>query len=131
MVKKHPLAKIAYQEVQNLISDAVDFVKDNTQDILKWHDEKTLSQIPKLVGRLENGIPPNESVAEINEQEGIYNTHPAAIPAILISGWMYETFWQEKSNADKRLMTYKTLSRLILKACEDINTIEKTQQCQS
>jgi len=134
LVKKHPLAKIAYQEVQNLILDAVDFVKDNTQDVLKWHDEKTLSQIPKLVGRLENGIPPNESVAEINEQEGIYNTHPAAIPAILISGWMYETYWQEKFNADEadeRVMTYKTLSRLILKACEDIETIKKSQQCQS
>jgi len=134
LVKKHPLAKIAYQEVQNLISYAVDFVKDNTQDVLKWHDKKTLSLIPKLVGRLENGIPPNESVAEINEQEGIYNTHPAAIPAILISGWMYETYWQEKFDADEvdeRVMTYKTLSRLILKACEDIQTIEKIQQCQS
>jgi len=134
LVKKHPLAKIAYQEVQYLISDAVDFVKDKTQDVLKWHDKKTLSQIPKLVGRLENGIPPNESVAEINEQDGIYNTHPAAIPAILISGWMYETYWQEKFNtdeADGKVMTYKTMSRLILKACEDIETIKKSQQCQS
>ena len=129
-VKKHPLAKIAYQEFQNIISDAVDFVKNNTHNVLKWHDDKILNQIPKLVGRLENGIPPNESITEIDEQEGIYNTQPADIPAILISGWMYETYWQEKFEADEKIMTYKTLSRLILKACEDISNIEKTQKCQ-
>jgi len=131
LINKHKLAKIAYKEVKTLISDAVNFVKDNTINISKWYDKKTLNQIPTLVGRLENGIPPNEAIIEINEQEGVYKTHPAAIPAILISGWMYETYWQEKFDSDERVMTYKTLSRLILKACEDIQTIEKIQQCQS
>jgi len=134
LMNKHKLAKIAYQEVKELLSDAVDFVKDKTRNISKWYDEEILSQIPTLVGRLENGIPPNEMITEVNEARGNYNTKPATLPAILISGWVYETYWQQECDPDgqnERVMKYKTLSRLVLKACEDIKTIEKTQQCQS
>jgi len=131
LIDKHKLAKIAYKEIKTLISDAVNFVKNNTTNILKWYDEKPLSQIPALVGRLENGIPPNEMITEVNEAKVTYNTKPATIPAILISGWIYETYWQERFGPDEKVMKYKTLSRLILKACEDIETIEKIQQCQS
>lgn len=131
LINKHKLAKIAYKEFKTLIPDAVNFVKNNTTNILKWYGEKPLSQIPALVGRLENGIPPNEIITEVSEAKGTYITKPATIPSILISGWIYETYWQERFGQDEKVMKYKTLSRLILKACEDIETIEKIQQCQS
>ena len=50
--------RIAYAEVDILISDAHDYVVSQLPGtISKWTDEKVLDQIPILVDRLEKGIP--------------------------------------------------------------------------
>ena len=125
LVQKHPQAKIAYQEVERLLPEMVKFVKTQlSEGIHKWHHKEITQQIPKLVERLKNGIPPNEIIIEINEMKDDvrYETKPAKLPAILIAGWIYETYWQKTFKENGDTMKYKTMSRLLLKACEDSRT---------
>jgi hypothetical protein len=124
-----PFSKIAYIEVNKLIPEACDHVKSNLESISRWTDEKVLKQIPELVNRLQNGIPPNEipniSFDEV-EKSGSYSPEPAELPAILIAGWMYQIYREKngaEEEADKELLSYDTLSRLLLKACEDSEMI--------
>ena len=126
LVQKHPQAKIAYQEVERLLPEMVEFVKTHLpKDIHRWYHEKNTRQIHKLVERLDKGIPPNEVIVEINEIADVkYKTIPAKLPAILIAGWIYETYWQKTFEEDGDTMKYKTMSRLLLKACEDSRTIK-------
>ncbi|GAH03875.1 unnamed protein product, partial [marine sediment metagenome] len=58
-------------------------------------------------------------VDEIGEKPK-YETESAELPAILIAGWIYETYWQKKYTPDGKIMPYETMCRLLLKACEDI-----------
>lgn len=123
LLEKHPQAKIAYDQVQRLLPEANKFVKKVLPDkVCKWHSEKVLDQIPELLERLEKGIPPNELVVRINKSAGKekYETQSAELSAILIAGWIYETYWQKKYDQDAEIMPYETMSRLLLKACEDI-----------
>jgi hypothetical protein len=77
-----------------------------------------MSQVAELVARIQKGIPPNEIVSSSGvDIDGVYETTPAQLAAILIAGWIYEIFWQRRS---KKSVSYSTLSRLLLKACEDI-----------
>jgi hypothetical protein len=120
------LNKIAYSEVDKLLSDACSYVKSKLpESVSKWTDGKVLKQIPELVTRLGNGIPPNE-IPNISfdedKNEGSYSPEPAELSAILIAGWMYQIY-REKNEADKDLLSYDTLSRLLLKACEDSEMI--------
>ena len=129
LVKSHRCAKIAYTKIDETLDDAVKFVKDTVSvDIEKWYDTEALTQVPELVRRLENGIPPNEVVVNISSEEMKYCTKAATLPAILTAGWIYESYWQKKFNhQDKNIMRYETMSRLLLKACEDINIISNIQ----
>jgi len=123
LLEKHPLAKIAYGEVNRFLYRANVFVKRTLPDTIeRWHSPKVLDQIPKLLERLEKGIPPNELVVRINKSAGKekYETQSAELSAILIAGWIYETYWQKKYDQDAEIMPYETMSRLLLKACEDI-----------
>ena len=81
-----------------------------------------MNQIPKLLERLEKGIPPNERILEIDEtaEKQKYESESAELPAILIAGWIYETYWQNKYTPNGEIMPYDTMSRLLLKACDDI-----------
>lgn len=131
LVKSHKHAKIAYSEIDKVLPEAVAFVKNTIpSDIGKWYDADVLEHIPELVERLENGIPPNEIILEIDEENEKYKTKPATLSGIIIAGWIYETYWQEKFQGDN-LMPYNTVSRLLLKACEDIETISKIQNVSS
>lgn len=123
LVDRHPQAKIAYKQVKNLLPAASKFVKESLPGTLcRWHSQRVLNQIPKLLERLEKGIPPNEIILEVDEttQKQKYETQSAELPAILIAGWIYETYWQKKYTANGEIMPYETMSRLLLKACEDI-----------
>ena len=126
LVNKHPYAKIAYDEVSTLLKDASQFVKDklNALPIRRWHDTLVAEQIPFLLERLIKGIPPNELIERIDDSECKYITRPAEFAAILMAGWMYETYWQKTYITTGNKMPYLTMSRLLLKACEDISTIE-------
>ena len=128
LVKSHKLARIAYSKIDKVLSSAVDFVKSTLpSNIRKWHETKILNQVPELVDRLENGVPPNEVIVEICPETVKYSTEGAFLPAILIAGWIYESYWQEKYDQNQDIMKYKTMSRLLLKACEDIEIISKIQ----
>lgn len=128
LVKSHKLARVAYSKIDKVLSSAVDFVKSTVpSNIRKWHETKILNQVPELVDRLENGVPPNEVIVEICPETVKYSTEGAFLPAILIAGWIYESYWQEKYDQNQDIMKYKTMSRLLLKACEDIEIISKIQ----
>ncbi|MCK5565788.1 MAG: hypothetical protein KAJ07_11125 [Planctomycetes bacterium] len=112
---------IAYAEVNKLISEAHDYVISKLPDsIPRWIDEKALVQIPKLLERLQDGIPPNEiiKIKSIEEDDCDFTSEPAELPAILIAGWAYQIY-REKNMETQDLLSYDTLSRLLLKACED------------
>ena len=131
-VHQHKFAKIAYDEVEKLIPDAVTFVKKTTSgNISKWYDKEVIDQVPSLVKRLGNGIPPNEIIINVSKSPEEYKTEAATLPAIFLSGWIYETYWQKNFDHEDKVMKYETMSRLILKACEDIEIINRIQQCQS
>jgi len=125
LVSKHPWAKIAYDEVSTLLKDASQFVRDKLYalPIRRWDDELVVKQIPLLLERLMAGIPPNEIVEQIDEDECKYITCPAEFAAILMAGWMYETYWQKTYITTGNKMPYLTMSRLLLKSCEDVSAI--------
>jgi hypothetical protein len=113
-------------KVKRLLPQAKQFVRGAlSRDACRWHSEKVLNQIPRLLERLSKGIPPNEVVLRNNEMSDgeTYGAEAGELPAILIAGWMYETYWQQKYRPDAKMMGYETMSRLLLKACEDIHII--------
>jgi hypothetical protein len=119
-----PFVPIAYQKVNEQIADAHAYVVSLLPQVsVKWSDEKVLKQIPKLLTRLQSGIPPNEipNISLDNrKRKPAYSPEPAELPAILISGWMYQVYREKNVQTKKRnLLSYDTLARLVLKACED------------
>lgn len=126
LVQKHPQAKIAYDEVKRLLPYAVKFVKDEIpQSIQKWNEKDTIQQIPYLIQRLYNAIPPNElffGVPEDAEEE--YITKIPTITAIFNAGWIYTTYWEDNYKKNDSLMSYNTLSKLILKSLDDYSMLK-------
>lgn len=131
LVKNHLWASVAYDEIDRLIEDAVTFVKESLKNTTKWCDDVVVKQVYHLILRLSNGIPPNEVIFEVDENTATYKTVPAEIPAIFLAGWIYECCWQNNNNGEQEKMKYMTISRLLLKACEDIEIIRKIQKCRS
>ena len=131
LVKRHKHARVAYEKIDKVLDKAVEFVKDALSvKIEKWHNEEVISQISELVQRLDNGIPPNEVNIKCSSKPGKeeYFSKAAFLPAILNAGWIYESYWQEMfNNSQGSIMDYKTMSRLLLKACEDIDTVSQVQ----
>lgn len=123
-----PLLGIAYRKVNDTITDAHSYVKSYvTKMSVRWTDERVLKQIPYLVRRLRNGIPPNEIPNfSYDEKKGMGSYSPEAgeLPAILIAGWIYQVH-RERSHAKRntKLLPFETLCRLLLKACEDSEMI--------
>lgn len=120
-VMQDQLYKIAYTEVNNLLPEAAIFVDTQLpQDLPKWSDDNILNQVPKLVNRLLNGLPPNEIPNYSKKLEGSYAPEPAGVPAILTAGWIYENFRERaQGRRKKNVLDRAALSRLLLKACED------------
>jgi len=126
--------KISYKEVENLISYAHSFIKSKLPDsISKWHETKVVDQIPDLLDRLRVGIPPNEIVRISPNPRGkknkwTYACEPAELPAILIAGWIYQIY-REHNRENKDILSYETLSRLLLKSCEDSEMLRYQKRC--
>jgi len=122
------LLRIAYRKVNDAIDDAHSYVMSYVNNMpVRWSDERVLKQIPYLVRRLQNGIPPNEIPNfSYNEKKktGKYSPEAGELPAILIAGWIYQVH-REQSYAKRntKLLPFKTLCRLLLKACEDSEMI--------
>lgn len=132
LVGSHSCADIAYKEIEKLIEVAAVFVKESLKDTTKWYNDNVIEQVPSLFFRLSNGIPPNEVICEIDENTNTYKTIPAKIPAIFLAGWIYECCWQQNHNNEQEAISkYMTISRLLLKACEDVEIIRKIQECPS
>lgn len=125
---RDPLLRIAYKKVNDVINDAHKYVMSYVNKMsTKWKDERVLAQIPHLVIRLTNRIPPSEIPNfsfDAKKKIGNYSPEAAELPAILIAGWMYQVH-REQSYAKKKtkLLQYETLCRLLLKACEDSEMI--------
>jgi hypothetical protein len=123
-----PLLRIAYSKVNDSIADAHSYVKSYvTGASVTWGEERVLAQIPHLVKRLQNGIPPNEipnfSYDE-NKKAGKYSPQAGELPAIIIAGWMYQVLREQSySKSNTKLLPFNTLCRLLLKACEDSEMI--------
>lgn len=74
----------------------------------------TQGLVPALLMRLKRGIPPSE----LGEPDCELSPRAADLSAILVAGWVYESFWQLPAQKDGRY-EYSTLMRLVLKGCED------------
>lgn len=120
-IKTHPLAKMAYEEVENLLPVAIEYInKKVTPKIGKWNEPSIIMEIHRLVERLYNSIPPNEIICESSDER--YVTNPAHLTAIFNAGWIYTTFWENCFKDDGIIMDYNTVSKLILKALDDITS---------
>ena len=120
--KSSKLLKIAYTKINELLDDAHEYVLSCLPEgLAKWSDPDVLMQVPLLVARLKSGIPPNE-IPNISydgdSSNGEYKRSPAELPAILLAGWIYQVFREGRGKRGK-VLPYETLSRFLLKACED------------
>ena len=125
---RDPLLSIAYGKVNAVIDDAHKYVMSYVNKMsTSWKDERVLVQIPHLVIRLMNGIPPGEIPNfsfDVKKKMGNYSPEAAELPAILIAGWIYQVH-RERSDPKRNieLLPFETLCRLLLKACEDSEMI--------
>lgn len=123
-----PIIGIAYRKVNDVIEYAHHYVMSHVKKMsAMWRDEKVLKQIPYLVRRLKNGIPPNEIPNfsyNVKKRIGKYSPEAAELPAILIAGWIYQVHRERSyTKRNTKLLPFETLSRLLLKACEDSEMI--------
>ncbi len=123
-----PIIGIAYRKVNDVIEYAHHYVISHVKKMsAMWRDEKVLKQIPYLVRRLKNGIPPNEIPNfsyNVKKRIGKYSPVAAELPAILIAGWIYQVHRERSyTKRNTKLLPFETLSRLLLKACEDSEMI--------
>lgn len=119
---------IAYKEVNRLVPEAQKYVVSKLpESISRWSDDQLLEQLPGLVSRLQNGIPPNEIpniTYDKKRKKGVYRPEPAELSSILIAGWMYQIHRERVYDKRKvKLLSFETLCRLLLKACEDSEMI--------
>lgn len=122
------LLPIAYRKVNDVLDDAHKYVMTRVAKMSsKWSDKRVLEQIPYLLRRLQNGIPPNEIPNfsyDNKKKKGNYSSQAAELPAILIAGWMYQVYRERNyGKRNMKLLPFETLCRLLLKACEDSEMI--------
>lgn len=123
-----PLLSIAYRKVNEAITDAHSYVKSYVTGMsVNWGEDRVLSQIPHLIRRLQNGIPPNEIPNfryDEKKKVGKYSPEAGELPAIIIAGWIYQVHRERSySKRNTKLLPFDTLCRLLLKACEDSEMI--------
>ncbi len=117
VLKTRSDTSIAYEEVQRSISDGWEFIQSKIPaEVACWRD--TYNQVPALLERLDNRVPPSEIQSGTPPN---FDVEPAHLSAILLAGWIYESSWTEESQTggNRDTIDYFTLMRLILKACED------------
>lgn len=125
-ISKDPILKIAYEEISKDIIKAKELFK-NKLKILNPSD--LYRHISHLIGRIENGIPPNAYEKSINERE------PAKIAEIINAVWFHKLSWGEhlyddNGNFNGQMCEKRgRINRLALKALEysdiEIEYIEK------
>lgn len=112
-INADPLCGIAYEQIRASVDAGWEYVQACIpQNVRRWSETK--EQVAALVARIEAGIPPSELAKEGDE----LCPQAADFSAILVAGWVYESFWQLQEEEDRKY-DYSTLMRLILKACED------------
>ena len=133
VVNKHPFAKIAYAQIRRLLPQAQQFVNDSLPSgVGLWTEERVLHQVPVLLRRICHGVPPNEVLKiTVNPKDQTHTrcSEPAELAAILNAGWAYETYWQKSVSTNG--IDYDTISRLLLKACEDAERMSFPDQAVS
>lgn len=112
-IKADRLCRIAYEQIEATLDDGWEYVQKLVPSNVKRWDE-TKDQVPALLTRLKRGVPPSE----VAEQGCELSPQAADLSAILVAGWVYESFWQLPEQKDERY-DYSTLMRLVLKGCED------------
>jgi len=112
-INADPLCRIAYQQIEATLDAGWEYVQDLVPSNVKRWDE-TQDQVAALLGRLEEGISPSE----VAQPACALSPQAADLSAILVAGWVYESFWQIQEQKDQKY-DYLTLMRLILKGCED------------
>ena len=112
-INAHPLCRIAYEQIEATVEAGWQYVNGLVpSDVRRWG--QTQEQVARLLGRLEEGIPPSE----VAQPGCALSPQAADLSAILVAGWVYESFWQTQERKDQKY-DYLTLMRLILKGCED------------
>jgi hypothetical protein len=112
-IEGHPLCDIAYKQIDTLLNDGWEYVGRLIPSTVKRWDS-TQNQVSALLARIEAGIPPSEVVREGNA----LSPEAADISAILVAGWVYESYWQQQAEGERRF-DYPTFMRLLLKGSED------------
>lgn len=112
-INADPLCRIAYEQIDATLDAGWKYVQELVpSEVKRW--EETQDQVPALLTQLKRGIPPSA----VPELECELSPRPADLSAILVAGWVYESFWQLPEQKDERY-DYSTLMRLVLKGCED------------
>lgn len=112
--------KIAYTHINELLPEAEKYIKSKQLNTIKtWNDADVIEQVPVLLRRICNNIPPNE-IFEIDDNQEV-KSKPAELTAIFLSGCIYQIYREsiQGSPGKNNTCNYHTLSRLLLKACED------------
>lgn len=122
-INAHPLCRIAYEQIEATLDVGWQHVQTLVPSTVKRWDE-TQDQVPALLTRLERGIPPSE-VAEPGCE---LSPQAAHLSAIMVAGWVYESFRQLPKQKDGRY-DYSTLMRLVLKGCEDAGLRRAYKKC--
>ncbi|GAH36423.1 unnamed protein product, partial [marine sediment metagenome] len=137
VIKNDPILKIAYKEIKKDIDEILESSNHFEQELRDFRTQSNtlFGNLPHLINRLDNGLPPNAFEFSIENRE------PASIVEIMNAAWFYKISWGEELfmsdnsfNVDlcnKREM----LNRLTLKAIEysDLEKeyrkyLEKTQK---
>lgn len=115
-----PYLRAAYRQVLEDLDAGIQHVRASMPEALAtWRTSR--DQVPGLLTRLLMKAPPNEVPIQ---STGMAATEPAKLPALLTAAWMYESYYQavRGTEAATRLLSYDDLSRLVLKAIEDVET---------
>lgn len=107
------LCRIAYEQIEATLDAGWEYVQGLVPSKVKRWDD-TQDQVAALLTQLKRGIPPSA----VPEPGCELSPRPADFSAILVAGWVFESFWQLPEQKDKRY-EYSTLMRLVLKGCED------------
>ena len=126
-ISREPIPKLAYSHVNKHLLDGTKFFLDDLKLQQKVvTSKKFYKNLPTLLNRLENGIPPNAIEKSIDDRQ------PVDLAEIINAAWFHKISWQLPIFTDGKLNeeVYKLRNRmnnLTLKAIE-YSHVEKTNQ---
>lgn len=120
MIDGDAFLRAAYKQVLEDLDEGIQHMRAAMPESLAtWSTSR--EQVPALLTRLLMKAPPNEVPLQ---EAGVAATEPAKLPALLTAAWMYESYYQSVRGTEvaSQLLSYDDLSRLVLKAIEDVET---------